>query len=370
MVSDVTINSALEQQQKTSNAGTQLTEDFAQFLNLLTVQLQNQDPLSPMDTTEFTNQLVAFSGVEQQINTNQKLDSLVSLEIGTAFSVAQNYVGQDVSYISSEFDFTGAPTKLRYSLEGNAALSKINITDEQGKLVYTTDASKNIGAHEFVWDGTLTAGGKAKSGTYEIHIDALDVNQDPVNTTTVVTGRVRGTETQGGQIFLLVGDRAVGLSNILNTSEKDNLGNNNDSLTMAISYVGMEINYLNTELQYDGSTPVDLSYSLDENADRAKIMIVNDDGETVYLADAPKNKGLNAFTWDGTLSDGSNAPAGTYQFIIDAIGSDDKRITSSSIANGQVTGVETNNGQIFLNIGTTSVNINNVLSANLPEETI
>ena len=79
MVSDVTINSALNQQQKTESAKTGLAEDFAQFLTLLTVQLQNQDPLSPMDTTEFTNQLVAFTGVEQQINTNQKLDSLVAM---------------------------------------------------------------------------------------------------------------------------------------------------------------------------------------------------------------------------------------------------------------------------------------------------
>ncbi len=180
MVSDVTINSALGQQQNTALSNNQLAEDFSQFLTLLTVQLQNQDPLSPMDTTEFTNQLVAFSGVEQQINTNQKLDSLVSLGIGTAFSEAQSYVGKEVSYVSSEFDYTGSPTTLRYSLEGDAVFAKINITDEQGKTVYTADASNTTGAHEFIWDGTLSAGGKAAPGTYEVHVDALDVDQNPV----------------------------------------------------------------------------------------------------------------------------------------------------------------------------------------------
>ena len=103
MVSNVTINTALDQQSKTAAAQDKLATDFSQFLSLLTTQLQHQDPLSPMDTTEFTNQLVAFTGVEQQINTNQKLDSLVSLQLGNAMGSALGYVGLDVSYISSEF---------------------------------------------------------------------------------------------------------------------------------------------------------------------------------------------------------------------------------------------------------------------------
>ena len=112
-VSPVSINTALDQQSKTDAASTQLSKDFNEFLILLTTQLQNQDPLSPMDTTEFTNQLVAFAGVEQQINTNQKLDSLVSLGLGNALGSAQSYIGKEISYISSEFTHSDTPSKIR-----------------------------------------------------------------------------------------------------------------------------------------------------------------------------------------------------------------------------------------------------------------
>lgn len=222
MVSDVTVGTALDQQSKTAQASTQLAEDFSQFLNLLTVQLQNQDPLSPMDTTEFTNQLVAFSGVEQQINTNQKLDDLVSLQLGNVMGNALSYVGLDVSYISSELNFNGAqPSKINYALDKQAAESKLRIFDESGTLVFETDAEKSLGNHEFFWDGTLSGGGFAQPGTYEVRIDALDIDGQAVNGTTVVTGNVRGVETQNGLVFVLVGERAISIGNVLNASRPE-----------------------------------------------------------------------------------------------------------------------------------------------------
>ncbi|MCB1651089.1 MAG: flagellar hook capping family protein [Alphaproteobacteria bacterium] len=220
MVSNVTINTALDQQSKTAAAQDKLATDFSQFLSLLTTQLQHQDPLSPMDTTEFTNQLVAFTGVEQQINTNQKLDSLVSLQLGNAMGSALGYVGLDVSYISSEFynDGNGAPSTINYAMDSEAITAKLRIYDESGDLVYETDAEKAPGSHEFVWDGLDKYGNPVEPGTYDVSIDALDINDDAVGSTIVVEGRVRGVETQGGSIFLLVGDRAVSTGNILNVS--------------------------------------------------------------------------------------------------------------------------------------------------------
>ncbi len=219
MVSDVNIGTALNQQANTNNAQTGLAQDFNQFLILLTTQLQNQDPLSPMDTTEFTNQLVAFSGVEQQINTNQKLDSLVSLSLGNAVGNSLGYVGMDISYLSSEFNFDGAePVKLNYAYNSEPFEAKIRIVNEEGETVYETDAEKGLGNNEFVWDGTTKDGTIAPEGTYEIRVDALDFDGNAVSTTTVVNGRVRGVESQNGLIFLLVGERAVSLGQVLNVS--------------------------------------------------------------------------------------------------------------------------------------------------------
>jgi len=368
MVSDVTLGSALTQSQRSDAAEASLASDFSQFLTLLTTQLQNQDPLSPVETTEFTNQLVAFTGVEQQINTNQRLDSLVALNIGSSFSSSQSYVGQDISYIGSEFEYTGAPSSIDYSLPTQAADVTINVLNELGEVVYTEDGSTNVGINEFVWNGQLNSGGVALPGTYEVQVGALDVDDNPIQTQTVVRGRVRGTESQNGQIFLLVGERAVPLSNVLNTSETAS-ASASDALTSALNFVGLDVSFLNDEVSFDGETSGDILYDLAEDADRAQIVIRNDVGETIFtqgLDESDISEGRHLFRWDGRLNDGTRAPAGVYQFEVDAINSNDQRILSTSVAEGNVDGVETQNGQIFLDIGNRTISLNNILSANVP----
>ena len=220
MVSDVTVGAALDAQSRTAAAQTGLAEDFQQFLTLLTTQLQNQDPLSPMDTTEFTNQLVAFTGVEQQINTNQKLDDLVALQLNNAMGSALGYVGLDASYVSSEFFSDGeTPVTINYALSGVAVDADLRILDENGTTVFETSAATAAGSHEFIWDGLDSFGNPVEPGTYTIQIDALDANDEAVSSSTVVEGRVRGVETQNGLIFLLIGERAVSVGNILNVSQ-------------------------------------------------------------------------------------------------------------------------------------------------------
>lgn len=231
MASDVTINNALNFAENTANSSAQLAEDFDDFLILLTTQLQNQDPLDPADSSEFTSQLVQFAGVEQSINTNQKLDALVSLNLGSSFSSALNYVGKDISYISSEGHFNGTdPVKIAYAINGDSVDTTINVFDEDGTLVYSEDVSG--GATEFTWDGTDENGNIQPEGTYEIRVDALDGQNSALTVTTVVTGHVSGIETQNGTTFLLVGSRAVSLGNIINviepkvTSTTDTSGDN------------------------------------------------------------------------------------------------------------------------------------------------
>ena len=367
MVSDVTINSALLGSQQSDASQSALAEDFNDFLSLLTTQLQNQDPLDPLDSSQFTDQLVAFTQAEQQINTNQKLDSLIALGLGDSFSASQSYIGSEVSYVSTEFEHTGAPSRIRYSLPETASLSNIFVLNEAGEVVYSADGIQTAGVHEFVWNGELDGGGIAVPGTYQIRVDALNANEDPIQTTTVVSGIVRGTESQNGQIFLLIGDRAVPLSNILNTSQPINQGAG-DALTAALSYVGLNVTYLNNEINFDGTTPEDVLYTLDTDADRAQIIIRDDTGQVVFNESVDTEEGQHLFRWDGRLNDGSIAAAGIYSFEIDALDASDEAVSTSSIADGIVTGVETENGQIFLTFADgTSVSLNNIISADLPE---
>ncbi|PCJ97543.1 MAG: flagellar hook capping family protein [Zetaproteobacteria bacterium] len=218
MASDVTINNALNFAENTANSKATLAGDFDDFLVLLTTQLQNQDPLDPASSSEFTSQLVQFAGVEQSINTNQKLDALVSLNLGSSFSSALNYVGKDISYISAEGHFDGTnPIKINYAIQGTSVNTKINIFDEDGTLVYSQGVES--AATEFEWDGKDENGFVQPEGTYEIRVDALDGQDQGLSVTTVVTGHVSGIETQNGITFLLVGSRAVSLGNIINVTE-------------------------------------------------------------------------------------------------------------------------------------------------------
>ncbi len=220
MVSDVTFTGVLNDQQQTAASTASLAEDFSQFLTLLTVQLQNQDPLDPLDTNEMTNQLVAFTGVEQQINTNQKLDSLVSLQLGNALGSSLGYVGLDVSYVGAEFFSDGeTPVTINYALDGQAVDNTITILNEQGQTVYSEPGLTAAGAQEFVWDGKDDFGNPVPPGTYSVRIDALDVDESPLGASTIVTGRVSGVESQNGSLFLIVGERAVSLGNVLNAQE-------------------------------------------------------------------------------------------------------------------------------------------------------
>jgi flagellar basal-body rod modification protein FlgD len=217
---NTTISGITTDAQKT-NASTQtLSNDFNDFLQLLTVQLQNQDPLNPMDTNEFTNQLVQFSQVEQQINTNQKLDSLVSLQLSSSISAALGYVGLNANYISNDLYFDGTnPGQITYSLPETASVSKMVITDDQGQEVFSRTIPGTAGKHDVVWDGKDAFGNVMPRGTYNIRIDALNADDKPVKSTVVVQGMIRGVETQDGQILLLVGDRAVPMANVLNAAK-------------------------------------------------------------------------------------------------------------------------------------------------------
>jgi flagellar basal-body rod modification protein FlgD len=217
MTSVTTTTDLAYQADRTAQQRISLADDFTQFLTLLTTQLQNQDPLSPMDSTEFTNQLVQFSQVEQQINSNQKLDSLLQLQMASISSVALGYVGMDVSYLSAEMNFDGTePVTVNYALAEGATVAKMNVYNEDEELVYSIEAPKSVGKNEIVWTGMTKDGTMAEPGTYTVSIDAANSAGEPIETTTVVSGRVRGIESQNGLVYLLIGERAVSLATVVN----------------------------------------------------------------------------------------------------------------------------------------------------------
>src|SRR5215813_11873288 len=130
-----------------------LAGNFDTFLTLLTSQLQNQDPLSPMDSTQFTQQLVQFSGVEQQIKTNEELDGLVTQYKAASAGAALSYLGRDAIIESDATTMANKQALWAYTLDGSADTVKLTVRDGQNRDVFTTNGLLSAGEHGFTWNG-------------------------------------------------------------------------------------------------------------------------------------------------------------------------------------------------------------------------
>ena len=141
----------LELEQQLGSTTTGIADNFQTFLTLLTTQLQNQNPLDPLDTNQFTQQLVQFAGVEQQLKSNDQLKSLVDLGKATQATQALIYVGNNVSVDGSTAQFkTSATWNLLADKDSTAT---VNITNSAGNVVYTGKYTLKSGNGTFVWDG-------------------------------------------------------------------------------------------------------------------------------------------------------------------------------------------------------------------------
>ena len=144
----------------TSNAlnNTEIASNFTEFLQLLTTQLKNQDPLSPLDTNQFTQQLVSFSQVEQAIDTNKNLQTLIALQNASQTVSALPLVGRTIEYADGTAPLANGQASFSYTLPSNAAAATLAVVDANGKTVFTRTAETAAGRHGFTWDGTTSAG--------------------------------------------------------------------------------------------------------------------------------------------------------------------------------------------------------------------
>ncbi|MEX0298512.1 MAG: flagellar hook assembly protein FlgD [Kordiimonas sp.] len=161
-------------QSKAGQDQTKLADDFSDFLTLLTTQLQNQDPLDPMDSGEFTNQLVAFTGVEQQIRTNQNLEQLTALTQLNNIGNIAGYIGYDALVEAPFGDHTTDGIKWQYSNAEAAKNHTLQVLDEEDNVIFETNGELGVGLHEFNWDGKDKDGNLATAGNYRLKVIAED----------------------------------------------------------------------------------------------------------------------------------------------------------------------------------------------------
>jgi len=196
----------------TNSAMQQLSGNMNTFLTLLTTQLQNQDPMSPMDSTQFTQQLVEYSQVEQQINTNTNLQSLISLQQAGAGASAVGYLGKEVTVTNGNAALTDGTATWNYSLAANAASTTLTVTNSSGQTVYSTTGSTSSGSNTFTWNGQDNNGNQLADGTYPLAVTSTDANGNAVTTNVTSTGTVSEINLSGTTPQLMIGSMAVPLT--------------------------------------------------------------------------------------------------------------------------------------------------------------
>src|SRR4051812_1112732 len=137
----------------TPNSMAQLSSNFDTFLQLLTTQLKNQDPTSPMDSNQFTQQLVQFSQVEQQIATNTNLKTLISQGTTQAGIFAGSYLGRKVSVANGNASLNDGVADWTYNLATSASTAALSVSDANGRIVFSQAGAIGAGAHAFSWNG-------------------------------------------------------------------------------------------------------------------------------------------------------------------------------------------------------------------------
>lgn len=183
---------------QTASARMRLSDNYDTFLVLLTAQLQNQDPLAPMDSTQFTQQLVQFSQVEQQIRTNEQLQGLVSHFQAASAGAALSYLGRDAIIEANETYLVGGQANWAYRLPQSATSLTIDVKDAHGRVVYTTTASpRTQGEHLFSWDGVQSNGATAPNGVYRISVTATDAAGERITPTINVRETIMGVDFSG-----------------------------------------------------------------------------------------------------------------------------------------------------------------------------
>lgn len=186
--------------------------DFDTFLKMLTAQIQNQDPLNPMENTEFAVQLATFSGVEQQVRTNALLSEMTEGTGGGRLSQVANWIGREVRTTGPVW-FGGEPITLSITPDRGADAVNLITLDSQGREI--ARSSIGTGAGEVDWQGTDASGAPLPAGLYQFRIESLN-GGDVIATSDVASySQVDGAElTQNGVILNLKGGSAVSVDDV------------------------------------------------------------------------------------------------------------------------------------------------------------
>lgn len=201
-------------QGSSSGALNKLADNFDTFLKLLTTQLKNQDPMEPMDSAQFTQQLVQYSNVEQAIQQNKNLESLLGMFQTQGLSLATSYIGKDVTAHTDTGFHKDGGVKWLYAFDAPAEKVSITVTDAKGRIVHQAAGETKAGEHSFTWDGKDANGNVLPEGFYTMKVTATDAKGETIENDVFLRGKVGSVEVNEGQPILVVDGMPVKLDQL------------------------------------------------------------------------------------------------------------------------------------------------------------
>ena len=185
------------------------------FLNLLLKQLSYQDPLNPMDSTEFTSQLSQFSSLEELTNINSTLSDVLAFQQSMQNASVANLIGKTVK-VDGNTAYLSDKADVNYELSGDASLVEISIYNGAGKLVRTENIGpSSAGDQSYTWDGKDSYGNRMVPGAYTFDIEAQDISGNPVPALSSSSGTVTEVLFEKGLTYIMLnGSIKVNLSDI------------------------------------------------------------------------------------------------------------------------------------------------------------
>ena len=195
------------------------TVDYESFLKLLTAQLRNQDPLAPMDASQFMTQLAQLSTVEQSMRSNDTLGKVLDTLKSSGMRMDMALLGRKVEVESNQLSLTGGKAEAAYMVDGQPAAVKLDVLNAAGNVVYSTPGALQTGRQVFSWTGKTPSGGTAPDGLYTLRVTAKDKDGKTLNTATVVTDTVAEVRSvDGATKFVLKNGATVDSGAVLSAS--------------------------------------------------------------------------------------------------------------------------------------------------------
>ncbi|MCP1241698.1 flagellar biosynthesis protein FlgD [Acetobacter lambici] len=207
-----------------------LADNYTTFLTLLTTQLQHQDPSSPMSSDSFTSELVEFAGVEQQVQTNTKLSSLISLNESGQLSADSALVGSQATATTTTLPLQNSSATLNYQGTSGQTVA-IAVSNSAGTIVKDDLVTASSGTNTWTWDGTDNSGNKLSDGAYSVAVKTMDSSGNTSDASFTVTGTITGIQTGTDDMEVQMGGATIPMSSLINVSKSSTSSTTSDTST-------------------------------------------------------------------------------------------------------------------------------------------